>query len=164
MTVNVLAFDFGGVLDIPNSHRIRESEMTFKIRKQMDADKAFMFYQLALKHDAKIVCISDLSKYLCIGREIINAIIRSDKPEHQELKEFLKTNKRTERKRIIEGDDGKQKTIDTLAQRYADEDLRIVAFEDSVKLENCHFIWVSTQDKLTPEDIANADKFLSEGA
>lgn len=153
----LVAFDFGGVLDVKDSYKIYKDDLDERCMAQIDVDKAFLLFNFVIKHDAKVFCISDLARFVDLWDIIVNSIRFSKKEEHQDAVQYIKENKiELMNMEISLQDRTKQGKINEAAK--SNPDAIITAFEDEQKLVNCNHIWISRQNGLTNEDIKEADQ------
>jgi len=151
----IIAFDFGGVLDVDKSHLIRDDNLVFQCLAQIDVDKAFRLFNFVIKHNANVFCISDISRYVNLWDTVTRSILNSKKEEHQNAARYIKDNKREIRRLEISFDSKeKQCKINEAKKLYPDS--IIIAFEDAKKLDNCNHIWISRSKGLTEENIKEA--------
>ncbi len=154
----IIAYDFMGVLDIKESYKVNDRELAFRIRKQVDLDKAAMLFTLARETGSKLVSISTFSKHASINRLVMSVLQRSEKEEHAEIAEWLSNNRIEAKKMFINASfDSKQSVIDRMREKYPDA--KIVAFEDEATLTSCEFIRIN-HGGLNEEYIQRAKSFL----
>ncbi len=69
-----IAFDFAGVLDVKESYKISDHNLTERVMKQTDSVKAYKLLSLIYKYKLKFFCISTLEKYRA---NVVTALIGS---------------------------------------------------------------------------------------
>lgn len=139
MTKNIIAYDFNGVMDVEKSHLIKESGLSFRVRKQFDIDKARALLMLAFETNTPLISISLLDANVNINQQLIACLMHHGTEED---KVFFKENKRNFRKlfkRSFESAGNKQKTIDECVK----DGYKVFALEDEVPLTNCELLWVN---------------------
>lgn len=153
----VIAYDFGGVLDVKDAYTKHDSNINFRVIKQTDVKLAILLLNFALKNNVKIMSISDLSMAADINRCIFKAICNTEIPEFQDIALEMKEKSRDFRKLFVRPDlEGKQKGIDSYLKFH--KNVEILAFEDSVDLKNCEQVWV--YNRLQESHIETAQAWL----
>lgn len=147
MTTSIIAYDFNGVMDIKNSHEVRDESLSFRVRKQVNLENAKALLSLAIETNTPLVCISMLEQYTSVTRQLLAALLHSDVPEYVE---FAKTNKMALRQLMKRSPfpGKKQEVINALNE----EGYKMIALEDEVVLTNCEFFMIQNRDILSRMD------------
>lgn len=73
-----IAYDFCGVLDVKDSHKINDSSLSFRIGKMADLEKCFRLFKLIEKFDLHFFSTSTYQKYTDVTTSLLGQLSRED--------------------------------------------------------------------------------------
>ena len=155
-----IGYDYNGVLE---KQVVRNKSFSqFSVINSLDPNCVYKLISLAMKYDAKLFCISDLSLFADFNRALIMSLVKSSNPIHSELGHTLRkdipSRKKFRKQCLSLLSICKQDRIDEV--RKMNKDSLIISFEDSVSLTNCNQVWVNSSSLLTDENCQSAENII----